>query len=366
MMKRFIGWASLLIGLAGTSTAQKLDRPVSPPIAGQHVVTMPLPNRNSLVLHFDDWNDLSARRNVDSVLRLFVVDFHALRDTAGLNTGSRSATYALEEDGQRTLNLVSHPPSSERYYFRPNEEPVQLKVLQDTLLVDDLRLPKRISNNKSTGANSQTRHLRFYLVLNRLEDVETLLPTGLNLEVEKAIRTAQSYQEHDLFNQRLWSRVTFDPSAAPTIRAGGNPNAVLFLTASVGLGVTRNQLYTTLNGEIGFSPNNGKIGGNLSWNEYFFFEGRGDGTSRIVRNSFLNAGINVSRERRSDGQAGSLQGNRLTIGYLVRRNGNFFEANTWRLAGTITPFKFSVIEPELYWNGLFKKAFPGVRINVAF
>ncbi|MXV14268.1 hypothetical protein [Hufsiella ginkgonis] len=53
------------------------------------------------------------------------------------------------------------------------------------------------------------------------------------------------------------------------------------------------------------------------------------------------------------------------LGYLVRRRGDYFEKNTFKLFGTIVPSRsFIRLKPELYVPGNLKKIFPGLSVLV--
>jgi len=55
-----------------------------------------------------------------------------------------------------------------------------------------------------------------------------------------------------------------------------------------------------------------------------------------------------------------------SLGYLINRNGDYFEKNTFRFgAGKLSVAK-TTIEPSLYFNNLFKGVTPGIRISQYF
>jgi hypothetical protein len=357
-MNRLFLWAGLLLGLAGNAVAQR-DRIKER--RSQYEIR--LPNRNRLVVVFNTWPELAAHRNLDSLLRLFVADWRLWRDTTGTRTDARRVTYTVEPGGARTARVATFALPTETYQFRSDEEPVQLKTALDTLVIE-----KRLEPGSRTTkpAFDLPLNVQFCFYLNRLEDIEALTKQGLNGELEKAIGQARAYTGHDLFLPRYWSAYSPEPGQRRPWRVGGFNEGQLVLSPGVGVGVARNQLYTALVGDLGLRPGQTLLGLRLGWHEYVFFEPRGDGTTRIVRNSFLNAGIMSFRLRPAYGDLPHANGASLTLGYLIRRNGDFFEKNTFRLAGTVNLFRWSKIEPELYWNGFFKNVYPGLRLNVGF
>ena len=56
----------------------------------------------------------------------------------------------------------------------------------------------------------------------------------------------------------------------------------------------------------------------------------------------------------------------LSVGYLVDRNTDFFEKNTWKVALRKSINQTISVNPELYFNGSFKNIYPGVQIGINF
>ena len=55
-----------------------------------------------------------------------------------------------------------------------------------------------------------------------------------------------------------------------------------------------------------------------------------------------------------------------SIGYLIHREGEFMEKNTFRFgAGKLKLLK-TIIEPSIYFNNFLKGVTPGIRISQAF
>ncbi len=105
-------------------------------------------------------------------------------------------------------------------------------------------------------------------------------------------------------------------------------------------------------------------------NEYFHFQNPTNDQLAIYRNSFVSLGFVLfrpwARTSASPIQDAPLERGGLLLGYLVNRNSNYFSKDTWRLSTRIKINRRINIESELYWNGVFKNVYPGLRINVAF
>jgi hypothetical protein len=101
----------------------------------------------------------------------------------------------------------------------------------------------------------------------------------------------------------------------------------------------------------------------LSWDPHFFFGNNAQGQLKTFRNDFLTL---------TAGQGGIEDNNPtkeshfitiISLGYLVKREGEYFEKNTLRLgAGRLSLFGGKTkFEPVLYFTDLFKRTTPGLR-----
>ena len=55
-----------------------------------------------------------------------------------------------------------------------------------------------------------------------------------------------------------------------------------------------------------------------------------------------------------------------SLGYLINRNGDYFEKNTFRFGAGKLSISKTTIEPSLYFNNFFKGVTPGIRISQYF
>lgn len=56
----------------------------------------------------------------------------------------------------------------------------------------------------------------------------------------------------------------------------------------------------------------------------------------------------------------------LSVGYLVKQNGDFFKENTFRVSVRKKINDTVSLRPELYFNDFFQNIYPGIRVSVAF
>ena len=104
----------------------------------------------------------------------------------------------------------------------------------------------------------------------------------------------------------------------------------------------------------------------LFWEPHFLFANDAQGKLHTYRNDFLTftygQGGTTDFDPRKDFSFSAV----FSLGYLIHREGDFMEKNTFRLgAGKLKLLK-TTIEPSMYFNDLFKGVTPGIRISQRF
>lgn len=135
----------------------------------------------------------------------------------------------------------------------------------------------------------------------------------------------------------------------------------LLLKGGVGVGLIKNQPITDISAVIALSFS--KKG--LSRHEFYLSDNliyNFDSDQKLYTNNFLNLGyrINVSQNKKSPNWIG------IEAGYLLNRNGDFFEKNTFRLGFNWELGKSIAVSPQLYFSGNSSKLYPGLRVGFGF
>jgi len=143
------------------------------------------------------------------------------------------------------------------------------------------------------------------------------------------------------------------------------PISVTTIAVGIGAGLVRNELSSFVSVGLGLSAPSDKRalqGFMITASPYFFFT-KEDGQTKTLLNTFVDATFMFRPEalKRTFG---------VGAGYLVQRNGDYYDRNTSRLFVTYDPSgrgsaAFTVM-PELTITGLFKKAYPGVSVRFMF
>ncbi|HEV7351185.1 hypothetical protein [Telluribacter sp.] len=323
-------------------------------------IYVPLSDTNSLFIAFNHWQELNAQADIDSLVQLFKKDWAIFKAANSSPEEYHKLLYVLDKNGQRSFKPVPYPGQS-----------LDFRVEQDLVIPaysgpDTLIIEKQIS---SANTLQLPQNIRYYFILNRFEEIDHY--QNINNYIQQANALAAAHPRKKVLEPRYMSFVSLDSTSTFPVTARGYssmPSKVIKL--GMGAGLARNQWYTSLSGEITVLPELKRTGLRVGWDEYFFFRNEDNAPTRIIRNSFLNVGLVLfhpyPRTSKTNYNPAPPERGALTLGYLVNRNGDYFTKNTWRLASRVNVARRINIEPELYWNGLFRNVYPGLRLNVAF
>lgn len=357
--------ALLLMSMAGTAMAQQTESHLVGPgkrgrFNGISHIEVDLGQKNALVVGFTTFAQLTARQNVDSLLRLFVADYKRITDTT---QNPLTATHALFRLGDisRTVDVrqTAQPTTSFRFMDQ-KPDPVLVKTKQDTLQV--------VWSSATTVLPYYD--FSYYLIVNNLSDIGRLLQNeGINEKLLEAMKAVRQYKGHDLTDPKMAFDLRYRREGTSIgtnfINPGLAKNPFLSFQPSIGVGLIRNGWVPSANLDVQFIPTRFKgVGYSVGYLSNFFFQNPADGRGLIQRNDFLTVGVAFYRNN-PDGRTPAFDRLRASfnVGFLTHRSGNYFAKNTIRLSGTIYQKGFIKIQPELYMNGFFKKVYPGVRIG---
>jgi hypothetical protein len=323
-------------------------------------IELDLGQRNTLLIGFDRYDQVQARRNIDSVLRLFVADYRKVEDTTQSPT---RATHALVRLGEtdRALSLRYTSELTTSFRFNDNDEPVQVKTQQDTLqLVWTSLVSAAIPNDFS-----------IYLLVNSLHDIDRLLRSGgVNQKLQQALESVRQYKHHDLTSPKMaFTMMQSIDSKAKFLNPGSAKNPYLSFQPGIAVGLIRNQWVPSLNLDIQYLPSRfHQRGYSIGYTSNFFFvQSPTDGRFQLFRNDFVTIGVTIYR-RSQEGQATSF-GQQLVSFYMglpVYRRGPYFDYDEVRMGSTVYQKGLLKVQAEVYTKEFFRNVHPSVRLVVGF
>ncbi len=359
--------ALLLMSMAGTTMAQKTDElrfkgfDNQDPLRLRNHIEVDLGQKNALVVQFRRYADVEAHQNIDSALRLFVADYRKVADPNLDPTRAVHVLFRLGDIG-RNMDIRTTPQPTTSFRFMDQKpDPILIKTVQDTLQLVW----------SSVSAALPYYDFNAYLLVNNLSDIDRLLQSGgINEKLQEAMKSVRGYKAHDLTNPKMAfdMRYRHEGTSIGTnfISPGLAMNPFISFQPSIGVGLIRNQWIPSLNLDLGYVPTRlHNVAYTVGYNTNFFFAPQAtDGPFRIQRNDFLSVGIAFFQPGK-DGRMANFnrQIASFNVGFLAKRQGEYFNKNTIKLGGTIYQKGFIKIQPELYMNGFFKQVYPGVRIG---
>jgi len=192
----------------------------------------------------------------------------------------------------------------------------------------------------------------------QFDEFERLISDSLIFKIKEVIETTNSvqggfsatynysYQEGKLVHNKQLDRVN------------GQMDAIS-LKGGVGVNMIKNQPVIDLSAEVGFTFSKKGIWKNqyyLSYNQLSDF----DENSKINPNGFINAGY----RRNLSNTVGKSNWLGVELGFIVSRNGNLFEKNTFRLGVNWEIGKYMSVSPQLYFSK--NMSYPALRIGFGF
>lgn len=355
----------LLLSIADRAVSQSRSPHLTEPGArrrfiGLSHIDIDLGQRNTLLVGFDRYDQVKARQNVDSVLRLFVADYQRVRDTTQSPIQATHALFRLG-DTDRGLALRHTPQPTTSFLFRDGGEPLQMKTRQDTLQII------------WTSPASETLPADFslYLFVNSLADIDKLLRAGgVNQNVQQALESVRQYTGHDLTSPKMaFNMVRGIDNKATFLAPGLARSPFISIQPGIGIGLIRNQWVPSFNLDLQFIPSRfSQVGYLVGYTSNFFFgQSATDGSFQAFRNDFAHVGVAFYRMDKNSRFANfNRQIASFYVGMPVHRRGSYFAPNTIKLGGTFYQNWLVKVQPEIYMNGFFKNVYPGLKLVVGF
>ena len=343
---RIVVFSLLLLNTTGSLYAQKnqkedqyKDLPSEeklfalPPFSIKRNYHVDLGRGNQFQIEIGDSSDLLRIQNVDSILLVFLSDLKAFHDSIVDPLTVKRIDYRIENNGQKKLRIRQSRPAASTFLL-DREGPAQLRLEQDTIYI------------LMVFAHGREMHYnRFGFFINQYSELEGLVTTGLN----DKLRLIKDKGKDPSITLSQYTHDYLQLNGLVNIQNYKN-----YLTPSVSLGAT-------IHLQCGFNLHDFSA----YWQPLFLFSNDAHGQLQTYRNDFVV--LRYSYDRSDDTHKKEITGlyTNISIGYLVRREGDFFNKHTFHLSAGDLELKSGkiVLQPMIYFNDFFKGVTPGLRLS---
>jgi len=320
---------------------------------------------NKMQIELNNMDDLRRFENMDSVIRVFLKDIEPLKDSLGDELLARRIDYTMDSLGRSKIRIQRFSPTGSSYLINKGDVSA-IKMEQDT--INFLGSIKYTTRSTFIKAITATRSYRLTFLLNNLSDLSTYLDGSLNQKIETL---RDEYRNHWNAGDKQNFYLTGEPSITAKrphgFVAGGDYFNFRF---SVDIQNYRNYFVPSFSLGAGVIISNTHFKRDIvvSWEPHFFFGTNNRGGFKTFRNDFLaltwGQGSIVDHEPTKESHFLFI----MSLGYLVKRDGEFIDKNTFRLGGgRLSMFGGKTkVEPAMYFNNFFKGVTPALRLIQSF
>ena len=306
---------------------------------------------------------LSNIKNLDSIVDQFLINVIPLKDSFADQKIQYKIDYLMMDEEKAALKLTKYAPGYDEYMLSGGEVS-KLRTKQDSILIFG-KIEKE--GSKFRTIESRFDYYRVTFVLNQLNDLEML--DSLNNHIEQVGLSA--YGKWNYTSDKKYVSKKYNNVYAGGDKGGVGNSGFIYGEMSVGLQNYGERLLGSFRSSIGvIIRSNGvehKIGTYTEAPLVFAKEyGDLEASDRFFKNSFF--GIEYYFKNASSGYSSVRSKNLvfpyLTVGYLFRRDGNYFEKNTFQVG--ISKFFFLdntlSVEPVFFINK--KYIAPSIKLTV--
>ncbi|MBS1741438.1 MAG: hypothetical protein JST81_00260 [Bacteroidetes bacterium] len=362
-MKRIACFLVLLTGINSNNFAQSNTEKTFelPPNTATRIFYIDLGKSDKIKLELGDLDDLDLITNLDSLLRVFVQDMEPLKDSLTDDLGNCRIDYIADVSGKNKIRMQKFMPAGSSFLAEKGNI-AALKLEQDTLNII-------LKANGGTPAlfRKHTSGYHFYRIgfyVNNLKNLAAYMDGSLQKHIQTLQQTVTGKWQSG--NDGM-----MHPKSQPSIssispRGATNGSDYLNIKLTADVQNYKNQFVPSLSFGMAVVTNRNSIKREYSLmaESHFTFARNDKNVLQTYRSAFLTfsySQTDVLKARQGIGFDPAF-----SLGYLVRRRGDVFDKNTFRLGfGKVLAFGGKVkLEPVLYFNNFFKNVSPGIRISL--
>lgn len=323
---------------------------------------------NKLEIELTDITDLQKIDNIDSLLQIFVDDITPLKDSISNPLTSKRIDYLTDAQGRKKIRLQQFQPKGASFLVN-NGDLASLRTEQDTINIIGIITNPPKAEQKISLTHPRYYHLTFYL--NNINELAgymhgilaekiTTIQNNINTKWPLILGGSSHYLSKD-------KSISADKPKGFTTGGTGD-----MLEGMITVNVQNYKNYFVPSFSIGTRliltnrERTFKWEPGVYWEPHFLFARDSTGKMHTYRNDFLTFTYGQGGTTDYDPRKPFAYSAVFSLGYLINKNGDYFEKNTFRFgAGKLQLLK-TTIEPSIYFNNFLKGVTPGIRISQSF
>ena len=370
-MKKMMVLLMLASGINGTISAQKKssadDKTFDVPEGSLYYrFHIDLGKGNSMLLEFGEWEDIQHFKNTDSLLAVFFSDMLLFKDSLSDELAAKHIDYLVDRAGRKRIRIQSYRPGGASFLIRQGEVSA-LRSVQDT--VNIIGIVTGSATGSILKSVSDFHYYRISFFINQLNDLKDYRGTELSSKIAAIRSPRNSRWKKDKSGD--WHDIKGDATVSAKNPGGMISGAGDYLEGGLSVGIQNYKNYFVPSLSLGMTLafNNGrtKQAFTVAWEPQFLFAKNASGSMQTYRNDFLTISYG-QRSVKYNTRAGIMHiDSDISFGRLIRKSGDFYEKNTFRLGLDQISFHGGriKIEPCFYFTDFFKHATPGIKLSVS-
>jgi len=321
-------------------------------------------NKMQIEICYD--RDLDYARNLDSLVRVFMHDITAFKDSLSDELAVKRIDYKITAPDKKQVRIVKYPSAGNSFLLASGEVSA-LKLEQDT--INMILADEKPVADRPGSIIVWKDYCRISFFVNRLEELpEILTANNLNDKI-KALRAkyVNWYKEKGVWYLKADKTISAKRSGGYTSDQGD----YLGLRTDVSLQNYKNYFVPGFRLGVKLALNNTATMIDKSprqylvafyWEPHFIFQNV-QGKLQAYRNDFLDLSFGFGPKGVEAEEKSKIA--QFSLGWLVYRQGDYFEKNTFRFGmGRISLAKNKIfVEPGMYFNNFFRGVTPTVRVS---
>lgn len=357
----------LAAGISGPACAQDERTPTNegqtfelPDKAVNRRFLVELDKGNKMQIELTDITDLDRVGNIDSLVKVFLRDMLPFRDSLSDELSYKRIDYVVDAADRKKVRIRQFTPYSQSYVVTQGDA-AALRLEQDSI---------HLLGTWTAGDKKGSKHyFRISFFMNRFDELAGYADGRLQ-EKARIIREKESSPWVKGKEGRMYLKADQSISGKQTKGYFRAPDDFLSLNQSVSIQNYKNYFVPSFSlGATAFFSSiftNVFIRHELGvyWEPNFFFARNSEGRLKTYRNDFLTVVYGQGPARDKDKGKEPYLRFVVSLGYLIHREGDYFEKNTFRLgAGRLSLFEGKTkLEPVLYFHDFLKGVTPGIRL----